>query len=487
MGTIKEITFDKEAAELLEKILRSGEKIGIACSGGADSMLLLHSLLQRFPDKKDCFTVMHFNHKVRPNAEIDENFVRKSCEELDVKFISGKPKERIAKISESSLRSARIKFFGEAAKSEGIRAITQGHNADDVAETAIMRLSRGSGTDGMCAPRPVSRRNGIVFIRPLLNLRKSEIKKILSSADLKWREDESNEECEFLRNRVRNMAIPVMEKALKVSFQHGATRSRRLLQEDADFIGKVLGEELLRLNPGSYSQSGFSGFPRILKIGKLISENAALLRRAAQLFISLHGLSKSARSGATDSFIESIMESSEKPHYLDAGEYAISYNPSDRSLEIAEKRSLDSLSKAYSVPLVMGNNILPTGSLLRLREVDLSEEDFARLSKGENDDSSRAYISVSAASGKSKNTAFYARTRIAGDSYIPLGVSSSRFVKDLFSSKKLPILKRKSNPLVCNYAGEILWSPSLPPSAKYSLLKSGMAIELTFVDKKDLF
>ena len=69
MGTIKEITFDKEAAELLEKILRSGEKIGIACSGGADSMLLLHSLLQRFPDKKDCFTVMHFNHKVNASQK----------------------------------------------------------------------------------------------------------------------------------------------------------------------------------------------------------------------------------------------------------------------------------------------------------------------------------------------------------------------------------------------------------------------------------
>ncbi len=113
------------------------------------------------------------------------------------------------------------------------RVIWLGHHQDDIAETMLMRLARGSGTAGLAAPRPVQRfAGGHVHVRPLLALKKAEVLSALRACGLAWREDSTNPNTAHFRNRVRSQVVPIWTEAAQRDAVAGAARSRSLLEED---------------------------------------------------------------------------------------------------------------------------------------------------------------------------------------------------------------------------------------------------------------
>ena len=230
-------------AGALEKLFDARDanaRVGIACSGGADSVFLLLCTAQILGKNKKNLRVLHFNHKARGNAEKDEAFVRGLAEKLGIEFVAGRPEKGPEKMSEDVFRKMRMEFFERCSREMHLDCIAQGHHADDVAETTLMRLMRGSGLDGMCAPRAVSAHPCATFVRPLLELKKAAITAMLEKLGMGWREDETNAQTHFLRNRVRNVIIPEIEKACAGSFSNSAGRTRALLQEDSDALRKKL-------------------------------------------------------------------------------------------------------------------------------------------------------------------------------------------------------------------------------------------------------
>ncbi len=202
---------------------------GVALSGGADSVTLLLLLRELWPERRKELVALHFNHRLRGRASrADAAFCRRLCASLGVRFVGEAWTGSTAGASEAEAREARMNFFRKHAS-----VVWLGHQRDDVAETMLMRLARGSGAGGLAAPRPVQRfADGRVHLRPLLALRHAEITAALRAAGVPWREDATNATDAHLRNRVRRDVLPRWERAAGRDAAAGAARSRELLEED---------------------------------------------------------------------------------------------------------------------------------------------------------------------------------------------------------------------------------------------------------------
>lgn len=201
----------------------------VAFSGGPDSLALLLLLWSHWPARRAKLSALHFDHRLRGAASArDAQFCRGVCRALKIKFVAGAWRGRHRGASEAEARAARLAFFSQHA-----RVLWLGHQQDDVAETMLMRLARGSGLGGLAAPRPVQPMpGGRLHLRPLLTLKKTEITAALRAAAVTWREDASNARGAFFRNRIRHDVLPAWIAAAGRDAVAGAARARELLEED---------------------------------------------------------------------------------------------------------------------------------------------------------------------------------------------------------------------------------------------------------------
>jgi len=204
---------------------------GVAVSGGADSIALLLLIWAHWPKQRRRLRVLHFDHGLRGRASADDaRFCRRVAAALGVKFVMSKwvrPRGAAAP-SEAAARLARLSFLQVHA-----RAIWFAHHQDDVAETLLMRLARGSGTGGMSAPRAIQLHGDrSTHLRPLLGLRKHELTAALTAAGASWREDHTNGRPDYFRNRIRHAVLPAWVEAAQRDAVAGAARTRELLAED---------------------------------------------------------------------------------------------------------------------------------------------------------------------------------------------------------------------------------------------------------------
>lgn len=199
------------------KILPGG-RIGLAVSGGADSVALAF-LLTKGGKKKNAggrFVVLHVDHGLRKESKEEYRFVRALAGRLGLPFRG--THARIAPLPGESLemaaRRTRLAFFEKCRRTLALDAIATGHHMDDVAETFLMRIRRASGPCGLAGIKEKSQVGEIRFVRPLLGCRRAELKAYLKKYGEAWREDASNADCSIERNNVRHNIIPYLEKAL---------------------------------------------------------------------------------------------------------------------------------------------------------------------------------------------------------------------------------------------------------------------------------
>lgn len=233
----------------------------VAFSGGADSLALLLLLWAHWPERRSRLQALHFNHRLRGReSQADEVFCRQVSRALGVKFISAAWKTSRKGASEAEARDARHAFLQKHSQ-----VLWLGHQQDDVAETMLMRLARGSGAGGLAAPRPVQIvARGRVHLRPLLTLKKREIVEALQRIRAPWREDSSNAEGDFFRNRLRHRVLPAWMLASQRDALAGAARSRELLEEDELAFDAWLEELPLYERDGTLRLKPLAGKPRAL-------------------------------------------------------------------------------------------------------------------------------------------------------------------------------------------------------------------------------
>lgn len=239
------------------KMLNPGERVWVACSGGPDSVALFHLLREIAPHLGIRLGLLHFDHALRKESRRDFQFVKALARRLHLPFFGARAEAKAARKGlspEENARALRYDFFEKAAKKSGVRKIALAHHRDDQAETILMRLIQGTGLRGLRGIRPVLQRKGTTFIRPLIQVSRSEIRRFLKKNSFTFREDSTNRSRRFLRNRIRWRLLPVLEREFNPRIREALCR----LAETACAESKGL-DDWIRQNWKKYLASRRNG------------------------------------------------------------------------------------------------------------------------------------------------------------------------------------------------------------------------------------
>jgi tRNA(Ile)-lysidine synthase len=220
-----EDTLWKSSQHLFEGI----DRVLFAVSGGADSMAMAHVLhrLAQGGGLSCGFVIGHVNHCLRgAESDADEAFVTQFGQSLDIPVISQRiDVQEYAESHKLSIETAgrvvRLKALARMAEENGCDAIATAHHKDDLAETMIHRLMRGTGLRGLCGIWPVSEVYGAEFIRPMLETSRNEIVQYCREKGVNWQEDASNQNIGFTRNRIRHYLLPLLKDSAGATHPRG--------------------------------------------------------------------------------------------------------------------------------------------------------------------------------------------------------------------------------------------------------------------------
>ena len=224
-------------AETVKKhgLLKKNERVLVGLSGGADSVTLLHLLLQVADEYGITVGAAHINHQLRKTADRDMNFCKALCDSLgvhlDILTVDIKSAAKAQSMSEElCARNVRYDFFAGL----GYDKIATAHNKNDNAETILFNFMRGAGTAGLCGI-PYRRGN---IIRPLLDIKKADITAFCKENGYDFVTDETNLEEIYTRNKIRLSLIPQIENNFNENFVNTITENAELLHLDEEFLEK---------------------------------------------------------------------------------------------------------------------------------------------------------------------------------------------------------------------------------------------------------
>ena len=289
------------------------EPWAVAMSGGADSLALLLLLWAHWPERRARLRVLHFDHRLRgARSRGDARFCRRVAAALGVSFHEEAWADARAGASAAEARAARHDFFGRQLRRFRAKALWLGHQQEDVAETLLMRLARGSGTAGLGAPRPVhGLPGGRVHLRPLLTLKKRELTDALRAVGARWREDASNATDAHFRNRVRHEVVPAwLHAAGERDALAGAALSRALLEEDDVALEAWLAE----VNP--FAADG------TLNLRRLAGKPRGLVRRALHRWLLAQPAGRGLARQAFDALLDDVMRARRTRHSVGVAGFA---------------------------------------------------------------------------------------------------------------------------------------------------------------------
>lgn len=285
--------FEKKVKDKLEDILKaSGVKkaaadgevnVGVAVSGGADSIALLLALSEAFP-----LYVITVNHNIRPAEESggDADFVLKVCEELRLKGrnvsceVVELEKGEVDRTADSrgggieeAARFLRYEAFEKFAACHRLNVLCTAHTQNDQLETVLMRFLQGSPAEAAAGIRGWREINGNsnagIYARPLLCVTRTEIEEYVASRGFGWRTDKTNYETEYLRNRIRHKLVPLLEEQFP-GWQRAVLSGAEKAGEDASFIQSYL--EKIPFVPGdAIPLEDFSAYPKAIQRRLLLS------------------------------------------------------------------------------------------------------------------------------------------------------------------------------------------------------------------------
>ncbi len=230
------------------RLLKSGQAVLVAVSGGLDSMALLHLLHALSSRHRWKLTVAHFNHRLRGrNSDADEKLVRQTAAALRLPFVAGRANVKEfaqkSKLSiEMAARKLRHDFFARAAGKRKIRAVALAHHADDQVELFFLRVLRGAGGEGLAgmkwrSPSPVDSK--IMLVCPLLDVTKAGLRGFVRERRIRFRDDATNATLDMPRNRVRNELLPLLLRHYQPALTKTVLRLMEIVGAESDLVGET--------------------------------------------------------------------------------------------------------------------------------------------------------------------------------------------------------------------------------------------------------
>ena len=234
------------------RLLATGDRVVVAVSGGADSVALLHLLVSLQPPLQLTLHVAHLDHGLRATSPEDASFVEalghrwgipSTIERRDVSALCVREGWSL----EDGARRVRYQFFLEVARRWGMTRLALAHTADDQAETVLLRLVRGTGLMGLGAI-PIMRElePGVRVVRPLLDVWRRDLLAYLQEAGLSYRDDETNHDQRFVRNRIRGELLPLLERRYNPNIKRMLTQLADQSRWDYAYLDAAAGRQWKR-------------------------------------------------------------------------------------------------------------------------------------------------------------------------------------------------------------------------------------------------
>jgi tRNA(Ile)-lysidine synthase len=289
-----------------QKLLQAGDRVGIAVSGGADSVALLRLLLELRKELGIVLSVVHFNHKLRgAESDADEQFVAELARRNELE-LHGESGEVTVYASEKHLsreaaaREMRYEYFWRLLRDGVVNRMATAHTLDDQAETVLLKVVRGAGTRGLAGiyPQLLESRQSLRFaqgrlktvvgrqeasiIRPLLATRRKDLEAYLAALGQEWREDSSNRDLRHARNRVRHGILPRLERNLNPAVREVLAETAEIARAEEEFWGQEVARVLPRVWEARHSRRDAGATESaggVLKLDLLAEFPLALRRR----------------------------------------------------------------------------------------------------------------------------------------------------------------------------------------------------------------
>jgi len=414
------------------------QRVAVAVSAGKDSVCLLHVLVELAPRWNLSLSVIHLNHGLRGAAsDGDAKFVAELAASLGLPFFAESSDVRLLdKNIEQAGRRARQRFYRKILEQGLADRVAVGHTRSDQAETVLSRLLRGSGTAGLSGIRPV-RSDGIV--RPLIECDPEEIRAYLARRGLSWREDASNQDRCFARNRIRQELLPRLTREYNPALTRSLARLAALSLEDEAYwtarVDEAAAQVLLVQGPAVLMPvEKLNGLPVALR--------RRVIRRACQMV-------RGDLRGLDFHHVQMIVDLAEKT----SGAGRVRFPGAEVCRSFASLRIAPSLPeplprREYKIPLASGGlyPIPGTVSAVELQTYQASE--LATLEWGYN-------TNVTILDGDRAGTPLYLRNWRPGDRLVGLDSVDIK-IKCLFQQRRVPRWDRDGWPVI-ESGNRIIW------------------------------
>ncbi len=425
-------------------MFRQGDAVLAGVSGGADSVALLHILIAVAPEFSLRIGIAHLNHCLRgKESDRDAEFVCSLAKKLNLPYYiesaDVQDYRRACRLStEEAARQLRYIFYERIAEQYGYDKIALGHHADDNAELVLMYLLRGSGTSGLSGIPPV---RGARIVRPLIQVRKSELRDFLTANRLIYVSDSSNADTEFLRNRIRHELIPMLISSYNPKIVESLNRTASILRSEDEWMGDSI--RVLSENCISDTADG--------KTLLSVPDTLALAARRRLIRKALAGIKGNLRR-ISYSHLEALSE------LLDRG-------PEQGSLDLPEGIRAQRLGNTLVFSRTGGRKTRP--EIKPVFEYVLTEPGTVFIKEtGSRVAISEPLMNPADIGIGNPCVAFFDRKAVSfpvsvrnfrpGDRFRPLGAGGSQKVKKYFINSKIPEKERHLCPILVS-GGKIIW------------------------------
>ena len=420
-----------ETINYLERLLKPGDSVVIGLSGGKDSMCLLDLLMKL--NKKITIIAAHINHNIREESNEEAKIIEKYCKEKNVIFETIKfPKKSNNKdFNESELREKRYDYFEKIINKYQAKYLFTAHHGDDLIETILMRITRGSDIKGYSGFDLVTPKCGYQIIKPLIYTTKEEIDQYNEKNNIPYVEDQTNSSSKYTRNRYRHKVLPFLKQENpQVHLKY--LKFNQELQKYYNYVLKKTSKEFIK----RYENNSLN-LDNIDKIDDLILENIIKKLLDINYPDNLYLVNDKHIS-----MIINIIHNKEPNLSLNLPNGLVIYK---RYNELYIRKGIKE-KKEYDIE-IKKHTVLPNNHY-----IDIIEK---------SDEKSNYYIRLNS---KEIKLPLHARTRKPGDKMVIKNSIGSKKIKDIYIDSKIEPEKRDSEPIVVDSNNTIIWLPGIKKS-----------------------
>ena len=441
---------------LERRLLARGEPVLVGVSGGPDSVALLDALAALAPEFGWLLRVAHFNHRLRGRAsDADDRFVRGLAKDYGLPLSVGGDDVRAfatrQKLSiEDAARRLRHGFFAKVAAKNGIQKLALGHTADDQVETLLQRLLRGAGAHGLAAMHWSNDLGKLTVVRPMLDVWKAEALDYLKRRGLRFRQDHTNRDTTFQRNKVRHKLLPLLEREFNPAV-------KAVLRQTAEMLAAE--DEWLEANAECGMRSAECGMAALL-VETLKREHVAVRRRIIYRWLLANDVGAAVDFQTVETLRRMVEQDEPRCVTLTAGaevmrradrlelkksedsgqKSAVGGTSAEWRLKVPGRTEIAALGVVVEVTVATGKLIPKLASLTNpqsaIRNPQFHEE----------------WLDADAVGGR-----LAARTWRMGDRFQPIGMKAAKKLQDIFTNAKVPAARRRRVPLLVAGNGAICW------------------------------